>query len=160
MSYEKLTYQVLKKEKHIEVRRYDPFMMMKVKRTSNQGFGVLFQYISGYNTKRQKIQMTVPVLTDVESLEYIAFTMPKINTNDYPNPIDPNIEMIQMPAKSYLSISFKGSHHHAKKAFSDLEKYAEIHQIEICGDPILLRYNGPFTPSFLKDNDVIVEIRS
>jgi len=160
MSYEKLTYQVLNKEKQIEVRRYDSFMMMKVKRTSNQGFGVLFQYISGYNTKRQKIQMTVPVLTDVESLEYIAFTMPKTHTNDYPDPMDPSIEMIQMPAKDYLSISFKGSHHHAKKAYEDLKKYAEIHQIIIYGDPILLRYSGPFTPSFFKDNDVIVEIKS
>jgi effector-binding domain-containing protein len=160
MSYEKLNYQVLKKEKNIELRCYDAFMIMKVKRTSNQGFGVLFQYISGYNSKRQKIQMTIPVLTDVESSDYIAFTMPKVHTNDYPDPIDPNIEMIQMPMKNYLSISFKGSHHHAKKAFEDLEKYAKDHQIKICGDPILLRYNGPFTLSFLKDNDVIVEIIS
>jgi effector-binding domain-containing protein len=158
MSYEKLTYTVLKKEDHIEIRRYDPYMMMKVKRTSNQGFGVLFQYISGYNTKRQKIQMTVPVLSDVDSAEYIAFTMPKTNVEDYPDPLDSNIQMEKIPTKHYLSISFKGTHHHSKKAFETLKKYAELHQIELIGEPILLRYQGPFTLPFLKDNDVIVEI--
>jgi len=158
--YEKLTYQVLKKENQIEIRRYDAFMMMKVKRTSNQGFGVLFQYISGYNSKRQKIQMTVPVLTDVESSNYIAFTMPKKHMSDYPDPLDSHIEMIEMPSKDYLSISFKGAHHQAKQAYESLNEYAKLHQIDLHGDPILLRYNGPFTPSFLKSNDVIVEIKN
>jgi effector-binding domain-containing protein len=134
-------------------------MMMKVKRTSNQGFGVLFQYISGYNQKRQKIQMTVPVLTDVESKDYIAFTMPKENTNDAPLPLDSSIEMVKIPTKDYLSISFKGSHQHAKKALKVLIAYAERHQIELIGEPILLRYQGPFTFPFMKDNDVIVEIK-
>lgn len=158
MSYEKLTYTVIKKEDHIEIRQYDPYMMMKVKRASNQGFGVLFQYISGYNTKQQKIQMTVPVLSDVDSAEYIAFTMPKEHIEDYPDPLDSNIQMIKIPAKYYLSISFKGSHHHAKRALEALKQYAEVHKIEWMGEPILLRYQGPFTLPFLKDNDVMVEI--
>lgn len=93
MSYEKLTYTVLKKENQIEQRRYDSYLMMKVRRTSNQGFGVLFQYISGYNAKKQKIQMTVPVLSDVDSSEYIAFTMPKANSEDAPEPLDSHKEM-------------------------------------------------------------------
>ncbi len=160
MSYEKLKYQVLHQENQFEIRRYDPFMMMKVKRTSNQGFGVLFQYISGYNQKQQKIQMTVPVLTDVESKDYIAFTMPKENANDAPLPLDASIEMVKIPAKDYLSLSFKGSHHHGQKALKTLQAYAHLHHIELIGEPILLRYQGPFTLPFMKDNDVIVEIKS
>lgn len=160
MSYEKLTYQVVQKEGQIEIRRYDAFMMMKVRRTSNQGFGVLFQYISGKNAKNEKIAMTVPVLTDVDSNDYIAFTMPKTRVQDYPKPLDPTIEMIEMPSKDYLSITFKGSHHHSSKALETLKVYANKNHIDIIGEPILLRYQGPFTLPFLKENDVIVEITS
>ena len=77
MAYEKLTYQVLKKESAFEVRRYDAYMLMRVNRVSNRGFSTLFNYISGDNSKHQKIQMTMPVLTDVKAKNYIAFTMPK-----------------------------------------------------------------------------------
>ena len=159
MSYEKLKYEVLRKEDAFEIRKYDPYVLMKVSKDSNQGFGILFNYISGNNSKSQKIQMTVPVVTDVFSSSYIAFTMPSEFVHNYPDPLDPNIQMVNVPCKEYLAIQFKGSHRHATKAYESLKKYAMEQQIELIHDPILLRYQGPFTLPFLKENDVIVEIK-
>jgi effector-binding domain-containing protein len=159
MSYEKLKYEVVKKDDVFEIRKYDPYVLMKVSKDSNQGFGILFNYISGNNSKNQKIQMTIPVVTDVTSSSYIAFTMPSEFVGNYPNPLDPNIQMIHVPSKEYLVIQFKGSIRHATKAYEALKTYALENQIELIHEPILLRYQGPFTLPFLKDNDVIVEIK-
>lgn len=158
MAYEKLTYQVLKKEAAFEIRRYDAYMVMRVNRVSNKGFSTLFNYISGDNSKHQKIKMTVPVFTDVKAENYIAFTMPKDKRKDFPSPNDPNIEIVEMPVKTYLSMTFKGAQRKAVKALQVLQKYASDNQIVLQEEPVLLRYQPPFFPFFLKKNDLIVEI--
>lgn len=159
MAYEKLTYQVLKKESAFEVRRYDAYMLMRVNRVSNRGFSTLFNYISGDNSKHQKIQMTMPVLTDVKAKNYIAFTMPKDKRKDFPRPNDPNIEIIEIPAKTYLSITYKGRQKKAVKALHVLKEYAKKQQTILLGEPVLLRYQPPFLPFFLKRNDIVIEIK-
>lgn len=158
MAYETLTYRVLKEENGFEIRQYDPYVIMKVKGESNKGFGVLFDYISGSNAKNQKIKMTVPVLTDVEASDYIAFTMPKAVHGDAPAPINPDVQIVPIPAKTYLATRFKGSIRHAGRAVEALREYAQAKSLRLIGEPVLLRYQGPFMPNFLKDNDVMIEI--
>lgn len=160
MAYETLSYRVLKEENGFEIRQYDPYVIMKVKGQSNQGFGVLFDYISGSNAKNQKIKMTVPVLTDVEASDYIAFTMPKTVSGDVPAPMNQNVQIIPIPAKTYLAMRFKGSMRHAGNATEALRAYAKQSSLRLIGEPVLLRYQGPFMPNFLKDNDVIIEIEA
>lgn len=159
MGYEKLVYQVIQEQDGYEFRLYDPYVLMKVRGESNQGFGVLFNYISGNNSKRQKIQMTVPVVTDVSSSEYIAFTMPKSVQDNYPEPMQSNVEIVKIPEKLYLAKHYKGSPRQAKKVYESLLNYAEEKHIQLKGEPILLRYQGPFMPNLFKDNDVLVEIQ-
>lgn len=158
MAYETLSYQVIKEENNFEIRRYDPYVLMKVTGQSNQGFGVLFDYISGSNSKRQKIRMTVPVLTDVESRNYIAFTMPKAVQADAPEPMNPDVQIVPIPAKTYLAMHFKGSIRQARGAVAALQDHAKKASLKLIGEPVLLRYQGPFMPNFLKDNDVMMEI--
>jgi effector-binding domain-containing protein len=149
---------MLKEENGFEIRQYDPYVIMKVKGESNRGFGVLFDYISGSNAKNQKIKMTVPVLTDVEASDYIAFTMPKAVSGDAPSPSNPNVQIVPIPAKTYLATRFKGSMRHAGRAVEALKEYAKTKALRLIGEPLLLRYQGPFMPNFLKDNDVMIEI--
>ncbi len=158
MGYEKLTFTVIEQHGKIEVRQYDAYLIMKVNKPSNQGFSTLFNYISGGNTRHQKISMTVPVITDVSNKNYIAFTMPKTLRSDYPAPTDPNIQIIEMPAKTYLATTFKGNQRRYKKALDALLAYAKSHHITLLDDPIMLRYQPPFLPWFLKKSDIIVEI--
>lgn len=160
MAYESLSYRVLKEENGFEIRQYDPYVIMKVKGQSNQGFGVLFDYISGSNAKNQKIKMTVPVLTDVEASDYIAFTMPKADSENAPSPMNPSVQIVQIPSKTYLAMHFKGSMRHAKNAVEAMRMYANENSFVLIGEPVLLRYQGPFMPNFLKDNDIIIEIET
>jgi len=159
VGYEKLTYQIIQEQDGYELRLYDPYVLMKVRGESNQGFGVLFNYISGNNSKRQKIQMTVPVVTDVSSSEYIAFTMPKSVQENYPEPMQSNVEIVKIPEKLYLAKHYKGSPRQAMKVYESLLNYAEEKHIQLKGEPILLRYQGPFMPNLFKDNEVLVEIQ-
>jgi effector-binding domain-containing protein len=158
MSYEKLAYQVISSDGPIEIRAYEPFMMMKVESRLNAGFGTLFNYIAGDNEKKEKIAMTVPVLTDLSSDGYIAFTMPKEKMDNYPKANNEKIEFIEMKDKTFLAYPFRGHHHHAKDYFEKLKAYAEEKKIHISKEPILLRYESPFSLPFLRHNDVIVEI--
>ena len=101
MAYEQLKYDVLEKEGHIEIRKYAPFVMMKSGSPSYSGFQVLFSYISGYNSKKQKINMTVPVFTDVKESGYIAFTMPEeVVKEGYPEALDPRINIEKQEEKT------------------------------------------------------------
>jgi effector-binding domain-containing protein len=79
---------------------------------------------------------------------------------DYPKSSDPRIEFIEMRDKTFLAYPFRGHHHHAKAYYEKLIVYAKEKKINIASNPILLRYESPFSIPFLRHNDVIVEIIS
>lgn len=161
MAYEQLKYEVLKKEGSIELRKYAPFVMMKAGDPSYSGFQVLFNYISGNNDKNQKISMTVPVFTDIKETGFIAFTMPEeVVKNGYPNAIDPRIHIEKQEEKYYLACSFVGAIKKVDAFVVTLKDYATLNQIEIIGEPVLLRYQGPFVPPIFRKHDVMIEIKN
>ena len=57
MAYESLKYKVLLKEKQFEIREYESFVSMGVSNGYGGGFSKLFNYITGYNNRSQKIAM-------------------------------------------------------------------------------------------------------
>ncbi len=160
MAYEQLKYDVLEKEGHIEIRKYAPFVMMKSGSPSYSGFQVLFSYISGYNSKKQKINMTVPVFTDVKESGYIAFTMPEdVVKEGYPEALDPRIKIEKQEEKTYVSYSYVGSIKKVDTLIKKLQDYAENKGLKIQGDPVLLRYQGPMVPPIFRKHDVMLEIK-
>jgi hypothetical protein len=161
MAYEQLKYEVLKKEGSIELRKYAPFVMMKAGDPSYSGFQVLFNYISGYNKKNQKISMTVPVFTDIKETGFIAFTMPEeVVKEGYPDALDSRIQIEKQGEKHYISFSFVGTIKKIDAMIQTLHDYAKDNQIETFGDPVLLRYQGPFVPPIFRKHDVMLEIKS
>jgi effector-binding domain-containing protein len=161
MAYEQLKYDVLKKEGPIETRKYAPFVMMKAGDPSYSGFQVLFNYISGNNNKNQKINMTVPVFTDIKETGFIAFTMPEdVVKEGYPEALDSRIQIEKQEEKHYLSFSFVGSIKKVDEMIQTLIDYAKLNNIQTVGDPVLLRYQGPFVPPIFRKHDVMLEIKS
>ena len=67
--YESHKYETLYSQDNFEVRKYEPVLKAKTysDKGSNNNFGKLFRYISGYNEKNQKISMTTPVYMKQES---------------------------------------------------------------------------------------------
>jgi effector-binding domain-containing protein len=160
MAYEQLKYEVLKKEGHIEIRKYAPFVMMTSGSPAYSGFQVLFNYISGYNSKKQKINMTVPVFTDVKESGYIAFTMPEEVVKDgYPEALDPRINIQKQEEKTYIAYSFTGSIKKVDHVINTLIAYAKDNGLTIQGEPVLLRYQGPMMPPMFRKHDVMLEIK-
>lgn len=135
--------------------------MMKAGDPSYSGFQVLFNYISGNNDKNQKINMTVPVFTDIKETGFIAFTMPEdVVKGGYPSAVDPRIQIEKQEEKHYLAFSFVGSIKKVDEFVLTLKDYAKLNQIEIIGEPVLLRYQGPFVPPMFRKHDVMLEIKS
>lgn len=160
MSYETLKYDVIKKEAHLEIRRYQPFVTMTAPKPQTQGFMTLFRYISGDNETKQNIQMTVPVMTDLKEESFIAFTMPeKFVKSGYPKANHPNITFEDHHEKTYAAVRFKGLMKRADKYLNELKAYIELNQLISVGEPILLRYQGPYVPAIIRTHEILLEIK-
>ncbi len=164
-------YNVIKQIEEIEIRHY-PIIFLAT--ATGQGrddlFGALFRYISGDNSGNQKIAMTAPVITP----EKIAMTAPVISDSGsmsfivpskytretVPKPLDSRISIVEVPARTMAVLRFSGWGE-AKTVAEKKGKLLEIltkNNIRPKGEPVLMRYNSPWTPWFARRNEVAVEI--
>jgi hypothetical protein len=81
MAIETPKYEVIKKNKNIEIRKYPEYIQAEVeikdvgyRSAVEKGFQILAGYIFGDNISRKKIDMTAPVKTSKS--EKIAMTAP------------------------------------------------------------------------------------
>ncbi len=155
----------------VEFRRYPSIILATVTGPNeNENFWILFRYITGNNRSGTKVPMTSPVITP----EKIAMTTPVISeTNgmsfvlpaayrmkEVPEPVDTRIRIQEIPPRELAVIRFSG-----KALASDVSrvrerllKKLEEAKITIMGTPFLMRYNAPYTPGFMRRNEVGIEI--
>ena len=168
---EKLDYTVIKKFTKIEIRDYPEIILAIVENINdNQAFGLLFNYISGHNKINEKIKMTAPVINSekikmtspvISKSNYMAFVMPSsYNANNIPNPIDSNVKIRIEPKRKLAVIRFSGYSNNSKiKKYEDiLLNELKLNKIKIKGEPLLMRYNSPFAPWFIRRNEIGVEV--
>jgi hypothetical protein len=168
---EKAKYAVIKTMGKIELRQYPEMITAMVEGyEGDAGFGLLFNYISGHNKKQEKIPMTAPVINSetidmtspVLSREgYMAFVMPsKYNKETIPLPLDPHVKLTVVPAKTLAVIRFSGYATASKLQTYEEQLRSELKKQNIAtkGTPLLMRYNSPFAPPFLRRNELGVEI--
>lgn len=167
---EKVKYSIIKKMPNFEIRKYPELILAVADGEDNSPFSVLFNYISGNNKVQEKIKMTAPVINSkkiemtapvINQGNYMAFVMPSIyDKNNIPLPLNDNVKLKFEPEKKLAVIRFSGYSTKNKiqkykdKLFMELEK----NKIKIKGEPILMRYNSPFAPPFIRRNEVGVEI--
>ncbi len=168
---QQIHYQVLKKIEDIEIRRYPELIFAVVENNSNDSaFSLLFQYISGENKTRRKIEMTTPVITSekiimtapvITGKNYMAFVLTQVyNIETVPIPNNPAIKIEVQKEKTMAVLKFGGRTNEIKvqKNIQKLTKKLQENTIKIISEPFLMRYNSPFTPSFLRRNEVALEI--
>jgi len=169
---ENLDYKVEKTIDNIELRRYPPIVVATVRgMPDNEAFRILFRYISGSNRTVSKIEMTVPVISTGQR---IAMTAPVVSSDDTfsfvlpssysiessPVPLDPRSTLEQIPERHVAALRFRGT----AGASAVAEKRRELletlarHEILCKGAPFLMRYNAPFTPGFMRRNEVGIEL--
>jgi hypothetical protein len=168
---QQVPYEVLKKIGDIEIRQYPEVLFAAVQNNNNDsGFSLLFQYISGENKTRRKIEMTAPVITSekitmtapvITGKNYMAFALPSsYNKETAPIPTNPAVKIEIQKEKTMAVLQFGGRTNEMKvqKNIQKLSTTLKKHTFKIKSEPVLMRYNSPFTPGFLRTNEVAVEI--
>ncbi len=172
MSYEEPKYTVVREMDAYEVRRYEKRTVAEVTfDTSNSGFRILFDYISGANLSSRKIEMTIPVTQSKK----IDMTAPVTQTNrdgkmtmrfflpspysmqNAPKPTDKRVSIIDLPEQYFGVLSYSGfaSDSNFEKHHEELRKVLLNDGLVVTGPPIKATYNSPFTPPFLRRNEAM-----
>lgn len=186
MAYEEPGYEVLEKTSSYEVRRYVPYIVAEVdtdgdvREAGNKAFRILAGYIFGDNQGEQKMNMTAPVeARERRAGTKMAMTVPvtasqnerngytyafvmerKYSLETLPKPNDPRIRLLEVPPRTMAALRYSGrwTDSNDRKHTSELRNELIAQGIEIVGGPVLARYNGPFTPWFLRRNEVLFEV--
>lgn len=186
MAVETLRYQVLNEIGRIQLRKYDAYIVASVKTVgdsytsaANRAFRLLADYIFGNNTVKSKIQMTAPVANQKVASEQIAMTasvstkkaegmsyevsfiMPSAYSMEtLPKPNNKAVKIKQIPAHNAAVIMFSGYTTEGKieKKERELKDWARQNNIKIQGELIVLRYDPPWKPGFLRRNEISIKV--
>ena len=162
MALEQPDYEVLLVMGDIEFRRYAPYNVAEVtvdgSSPDREAFGILAGYIFGDNADDEKMSMTAPVET---SDRRYAFVMEKKYPLDaLPRPDNEHIRLLTRPERIVAVRRFSGRwtlQNFSRNESLLLDGLSKI-GVEVSGRPELARYNSPFTPWFLRRNEIIVPI--
>lgn len=185
MAIEEPKYTVLEKSGAFELRAYAPKIIAEtlvsgdLDDASSAGFRLIADYIFGNNTlasgeseeismtapvtmeaKSEKISMTAPVtMAEADGKWTMHFVMPSQYTLDtLPKPNNPAVILRALPSKNYAVIRFSwfaGEEKVAKKS-AELLAWVKSKNLTPLGKPELARYNPPWTPPFLRRNEVMI----
>ena len=185
MAVEEAKYTVVKQQEEFEIRQYEASIVAEVvvqgdfKGASNKAFRKLFKFISGDNTRQSKIAMTAPVSQTPESEKIamtapvgqqasaegwvVSFMMPDSYTMEtIPLPTDPGVNLREIPAYQAAAIEYSGtwSEKNYQKHLERLRKWVDQEGLVTSGEPVWARYNAPFTPWFMRRNEILILIES
>ncbi|MBM4317837.1 MAG: heme-binding protein [Deltaproteobacteria bacterium] len=168
MAYEEPKYSVLKKWDKIEIRQYESYLVAETlvqgnRETSGKtGFKLLASYIFGKNQDHKTISMTAPVIQEEKDKSWsIQFMMPaKYSINSLPSPNSPEVLFRTIPNRKLATITYSGtwSETNYQENLAQLKTFLEKENIKTKGLPMWARYNSPFTPWFLRKNEVLIEV--
>ena len=176
-------YEVVAEHGDFELRRYAPMILAETHVESdfegagNQAFRRLFRYISGNNTARAKIEMTAPVTQEASSQKIdmtapvvqeadgngwsVAFVLPaEFSWETAPEPNDPLVELRLVPERLMAAIRFSGGWGEDRFGSRESELRALLvkHGLQAVGGAVYARYNAPFTPWFMRRNEVMIPV--
>ena len=160
--YESPDYSVVSADGAFEIRDYPQLTLVSTPmqhRGEDGSFMKLFRFIQGRNDRAEKISMTTPVLMTGSSAGTMSFILPKaVVEHGAPAPSSPDVTLNAMPPSRYATYRFSGSNNPAasEAAARKLLGWVKSHHVEILGSPLFAYYNPPWTPGFLRRNEVLV----
>ena len=171
MAIEQPRYEVERSADGVEFRRYESYQVAEcdlrevndISRASSAGFQYLFNYISGENEPQQKVSMTAPVqqLPNENGGWRVSFVVPRsFYATGAPVPSNSRVSIREVPAGLVAALRYKGFW--GTDTFNQhktllLKKLAE-QGVQPVGEVFSALYNPPFTPPFLRRNEVLVRI--
>lgn len=184
MAIETPKFNVIKKQKPFELRHYSAYISAQVevegsdiRDAANRGFSPLANYIFGENTSadkismtapvmakpsKEKIAMTAPVTVSGEGKYQVSFSMPgKYTLKNLPVPNNPRVRFIENPEQIIAVIKFSGPFQQPNfdKHLEKLREWMKAQNLTPAGEPIIAGYDPPFTPWFLKHNEILIAVK-
>jgi len=187
MATEQPAYSVVQTlDNEVELRDYAPMILAEIdidttdaKRANDDAFGVLAKYIFGGNQPKERIGMTAPVQQS-QAGEQIGMTSPvgrapsvsgyttsfvmpaRYTIANLPAPLDPRIRIREVPAQRIAVIRFSGRANAARFAEEREALLCEVAtaNLQPLGEPWTAQYNPPWTPGFMRRNEVLVVVEA
>jgi hypothetical protein len=183
---EQQPYEVVDHRSGFEVRRYPAHLVAEIEvdgtfeKAANRAFRPLASFINGSNRERRRIAMTAPVTQEVAGAQktdmtapvvqlegdrpgsyLVRFVMPAgLTAQSLPAPTDTRIHTRQIPEELAAAARFSGRWTHT--AFAErgeaLNKAAIGAGLRPAGPIRYARFNPPWTPWFLRRNEVVLPI--
>lgn len=163
--YESAMYQSLKQDGPFELREYPDLAVAETPMDGDSGssFQRLFRYISGKNSRDEKIAMTTPVfMGGTTPGRTMAFVMPADLQDAAPPPRDSRVRLAKIPGGRYAVMRFSGSRSEEseQKSLKLLRAWMASNGLETTSAPLFAYFDPPWTPSFLRRNEVMMLIDS
>ena len=178
-------YQVVRQLADVEVRQYAAYTVAEVvvpgpsSKAGNQAFPILAGYIFGKNKSERRFEMTAPVTQAAVpvTLEMTApvtqsvapggfrvqFVLPKgVTLATAPEPLDPRVHLRDVTPSRVAVIRYSGfwSQSNYDKHLARLQAVLRDSGIAWTGDPVYSRYDAPFTPWFLRRNEIWLHLQT
>lgn len=181
MAVEQPSYTVLRQYPAFEIRRYEPQVVAEVtvegnaEDAGNAGFRILAGYIFGKNKGGRTAPMTAPVTQTPQKIAMTApvamapaapgahtvrFVMPRgWRLDTLPEPEDRRIELREEPARTWAVIRYSGlwSEKRYREHLGKLKEAMAAESVAGYGEPVWARYDPPWTPWFMRRNEVWIE---
>jgi uncharacterized membrane protein YedE/YeeE len=178
-SFAKANKLSIDKRDDIEIRQYAAYTVAEVlvqgpaSKAGNQAFPILAGYIFGKNKGERRFAMTAPVTQVAAPVKMamtapvtqlatpqgviVQFALPKgVSLSNAPEPLDARVQLREVPARRLAVIRYSGLWSKANYAKHLAKLEAALHRANIAwsGEPEYARYNAPFTPWFMRRNEI------
>ena len=187
MAIEEPNYEIIESSEDFELRRYEPYLIAEVdvsggmNKAGNSAFRILAGYIFGDNEAATEMAMTAPVESrSADRGEKMSMTAPVTSTRSgsddqttvafvmeegysietLPVPNDQRIRIREVPERLMAVRRYSGrwtDANYEKQKGLLIESLSEA-TLDIVGEPILARYNSPFSLPMVRRNEVMLEV--
>jgi hypothetical protein len=178
-------FKVVQTFDNIEVREYAAYSVAEVvvpgpaDEAGNSAFPILAGYIFGKNKGERKLAMTAPVTQSASPVKLemtapvtqsaasggflVQFVLPKgVTSANAPEPVDARVKLRDILPSRWAVIRYSGFWSDANylEHLQQLRATLAAHGLQSKGEPVYARYNAPFTPWFMRRNEIWLSLAS
>jgi len=176
---EEPAYRVVRELGDVEVRQYAAYTVAEVvvagpaSDAGGQAFPMLAGYIFGKNKGDRKLAMTAPVTQTAVPVRIemtapvtqttaaggflVQFVLPRgVTVANAPEPLDERIRLREVLPSEMAVIRYSGfwSDSNYNEHLAKLQSALRAAELTWTGEPVYSRYNAPFTPWFMRRNEI------
>lgn len=176
-------YQVVRALSGVELRQYAAYAVAEVvvpgpaDEAGSQAFPILSGYIFGKNKGARKLAMTAPVTQTAAPVKLqmtapvtqtaapggflVQFVLPEgVTAASAPEPLDARVRLRDVAATQVAVIRYSGfwSQSNYNEHLGKLKTALAAAGLESTGEAVYARYNAPFTPWFMRRNEIWLQL--